>query len=334
MNSSTRGPDHLRLILAFFVLYVIWGSTYLAIRFAIETLPGFLMAGVRFSAAGAILYAWARLSRRADPPTLRHWTSALVMGVLMLAGGNGAVVWAEERVPSGLVALLVATVPIWMVLLDWLQGTGGRPTRALVAGMVLGFAGVGVLVAPDILGGSTLVDPVRAGVVVLGSLSWAAGSIYARRAILPASPFLATALQMLSGGAALLAMGVARGELATVDLSAASTRSLLALLYLVLFGSILAYSAYIWLLRVSTPARVGTYAYVNPVVAVILGWAFAGEPVTGRVFLSGAIIVVGVALITAARMRPGRKPVSGSTGDGPPDVASRRAAPAPPKIPL
>jgi drug/metabolite transporter (DMT)-like permease len=291
------------VLAAFAAVYLIWGSTYLAIRFAIETLPGFLMAGVRFSVAGALLYAWTRL-RGAARPRGAHWGTAAGMGALMLLGGNGAVVWATEKVPSGIVALLVATVPLWMVLLDWLHGTGPRPTLRVLLGLAIGFGGAILLVGPYALGAAHLVDPVRGLAALAGSLSWAAGSIYARRAPQPKSPLVATSGQMLFGGAFLLLLGLGTGEAAEVDPAGFSTLSVLSLAYLIVFGAIVGYSAYVWLLRVSTAARVSTYAYVNPVVAVFLGWLLADEPVTPRVAIAAAVIVSGVAVITTERARP------------------------------
>ncbi|HUH13865.1 MAG TPA: EamA family transporter [Longimicrobiales bacterium] len=303
-----------RVLAALFALYVIWGSTYLAIRFAIETLPPFLMAGVRFVVAGGLLYGWVAM-RGGARPTAAQWRASFIIGGLLLVGGNGAVVWAEERVASGVVALLVATVPVWMVLLDWAQGTGGRPTGKLMLGMLLGLVGLGLLVGPDALGGGGDVDPLRAGVVVLGSMSWAAGSIYSRKAAVPRSPLLFTATQMLAGGALLLLLGTVLGEWGDVRLDAVSARSALALAYLIVFGAIVGYSAYVWLLRVSTPARVSTYAYVNPLVAVFLGWALAGEVVSPRIGVAAAVIVAGVAIITTSRTHAPRRPVGAAGAD-------------------
>lgn len=296
-----------KLFAAFGALYIIWGSTYLAIRFAIETLPPFLMAGIRFTIAGALLYAWSRM-RGAAKPERAHWVSCAIVGTLLLVGGNGAVVWAEQTVPSGLVALLIAIVPCWMVLIEWLRPGGTRPTRRILAGLVLGLAGLVMLVGPDALMGGGSVDPVGAIVVALGSLSWAAGSIYSRQADMPKRPRLATGMQMLAGGAGLLIVGVVADEVPKLQVEAVSLRSVLALVYLILFGAIIAYSAYIWLLQVSTPARVSTYAYVNPVVAVILGWALAGEELSARMLVAAAVIVAGVAMITLGGRRPEEDP--------------------------
>jgi drug/metabolite transporter (DMT)-like permease len=283
------------VIAAFAAVYVIWGSTYLAIRLAIETMPPHLMAAARFLVAGAILYAWSRW-RGAPRPTRRNWGAATLVGGLLLLGGNGAVVWAETRVPSGLTALLVAMVPIWMAVLEGLPRHGGKTPRApVVAGLVLGLAGLALLIVPGRLAGR--VDPVGAGVLLLGSFCWAFGSLHARVADLPKSGFLATAMEMLAGGAWLLVFGLATGQAGKLTLAAVSARSLLSLGYLVVFGSLIGFTAYIWLLKATTPARVSTYAYVNPVVAVLLGWAFAGEPITLRTFLAAAVIVGAVALI-------------------------------------
>ena len=297
-----------RTVFAFAVLYVVWGSTYLAIRFALETLPGFAMAGVRFLVAGALVYAWARL-RGTPAPTRREWRSAAIIGALLLLGGNGAVVWAERTVPSGPAALLVATMPLWVVLLEWARSGGSRPGFAVLAGLVLGFTGVGILIDPigAVRGGT--VDPVGAVVLVLGSLSWSVGSALAPRLDLPKSMLLGTAMEMIAGGVLLTALAAVTGELAQVNLAAASFRSLGALLYLIVFGSILAFNAFVYLLKAAPPARVATYAYVNPVVAVLLGWLLANEPIDARVLAATGIIVAAVAMVTFGRSTPSALPV-------------------------
>jgi drug/metabolite transporter (DMT)-like permease len=300
--SSGPAPSRAGVVAAFAAVYLLWGSTYLAILFAIETLPPFWMAATRFLTAGGLLYAWARW--RGEPaPRPVHWRSATVVGLLLLLGGNGGVVWAEQRVPSGLAALLVATVPLWMVLLDGAGRGWRRPPGQLLFGVGIGLAGVALLVGPGRFAGGHGADPLGAGVLLVASLCWTAGSLYARRAELPTSPFLGTAMQMLGGGAGLLVAGLVAGEGARLDLGAASGRSLAALAYLIVFGSLIGFTAYIWLLRVSTPALVSTYAYVNPVVAVLLGWAFAGEPLTPRTLLAAGVIVGAVVLITTFRSR-------------------------------
>jgi len=302
-TDSTLAPSRFALLTAFAIVYVIWGSTFLAILFAIETLPPFLMASARFLVAGGLLYAWSRLVNRAAAPSAANWRATAIVGALLLLGGNGLLVWSEQRIPSGVAALLVGTVPCFMVLIEWLRPGGSRPTGLVIAGLCLGLLGLAWLVGPDALLGGGRADLVGAVVVVLGSFSWALGSIYSRHAATPPSPFLSTAMQMLGGGAALLVLSVLLGEPWAFDASTVSLRSVLGLCYLMLFGSIVALSAYIWLLRVSTPARVSTYAYVNPVIAVLLGWSLAGEALTTRMIIAATVIVSGVALITLAPKR-------------------------------
>ena len=296
-TEQVGGVTQLQVVVALGVVYAVWGSTYLFIRIAIETLPPFLMAGVRFLIAGALLYGWSRL-RGGARPTGVQWRAAAIVGILLLAMGNGTVVWVEQQVPSGVAALLVGLVPAWIVLLDWVRPGGSRPALLVMGGVVLGFAGVLLLVTH---GGATQgqgISPV-AGFIVLSSLAWAAGSLYARRAPLPAAPLIGTAVEMLAGGAVLIVAGVLTGEPARLDTRHISLVSVLALVYLVIFGSLIAYTAYTWLLRSVRPAIASTYAYVNPVVAVLLGWAFAGEAVSGWTFLAAAVIVSAVVLITS-----------------------------------
>jgi drug/metabolite transporter (DMT)-like permease len=286
----------LKVAIAFAAIYLIWGSTYLAIRFAIETLPPFSMAAARFTVAGVILYAIAR--PRTERPTRLNWVSAGVVGTLLLAGGNGGVVWAEQWVPSGLAALIIATVPLWMVLFDWLFAGGPRPSKVLLAGLIWGLCGVGLLMSSTELGAQSR-EALLGGLVVLGaSVSWAAGSIYARKARLPQSPFLSTAMQMIMGGLVLSLMAAIAGEGGQLQLSTFSTKSILALVYLIVFGALIAFTAYIWLLGVSTAARVSTYAYVNPAVAVLLGWLLASERLDARAALAVLIILSAVALVS------------------------------------
>jgi drug/metabolite transporter (DMT)-like permease len=301
MTSTTvHPPTRLALFVAFAIVYLVWGSTYLAIRFAIETLPPFLMAGARFLVAGSALYAWSRLVGGAARPTAAHWRATAVLGVLLLLAGNGLVVWAESRVASGIAALVVGIVPCFVVLLDWLRPGGPRPTGHVIVGLLLGLAGLVWLLGPDTIMGGGRVDLLGVVALVVASLTWAVGSIYAQHAPMP-SPFLSSGMQMLTGGGALLVLGLALGEAWAFDATALSARSLIGWVYLIVFGSIVGFSAYVWLLRASTPARVSTYAYVNPVVAVFLGWALAAEPLTLRTLIAAAVIVSGVVLITLAR---------------------------------
>jgi len=297
---DSPGPSLLGVIAAFAAVYIIWGSTYLAIRFAVEALPPLLMAGTRFLVAGSVLYAWSR-RRGAAKPIRTHWRSAAVVGTLLLLGGNGSVCWAERTIPSGMAALIVTTVPLWMALLEALRPGGQRPSRWDVLGLILGFAGVYILVDPgrDMDARSLNV----AGVLILlfASLSWATGSLYSRHAKLPDSPLLAAAMEMLAGGAALVVVGLAMGEGGALNWKMLTPASMTALAYLILFGSIVGFTSYMWLLRVSTPSRVGTYAFVNPAVAVVLGWAMADEVISPRILLAMVVILTSVALITQTK---------------------------------
>jgi len=284
-----------KIVSAFGAVYLLWGSTYLAIRFGVETIPPFLMAGTRHLTAGLLLYAWMR-ARGTPRPPLRHWASAAVVGGLLLLGGNGLVTWAEQRVPSGLAALIVASVPIWMAMLGGLEKRR-LPGGFLIGGLALGLTGIALLVVPGRFGGGRHVDPVGAAALLLAAVSWSIGSLFSRRAKLPSSTLTAVSMEMIAGGALLWAAGLLGGEGARLHVSAVSLKSAISLGYLVVFGSLVGFSAYVWLLKVTTPARVSTYAYVNPIVAVLLGTLFAGEELTLRIGLAAAGIVAAVALI-------------------------------------
>lgn len=288
-------PPRAQLVAGFAAVYILWGSTYLAIRFAVESFPPFVMAGTRHLTAGLLLFAFLR-ARGVAAPQRRHWRSAFVIGGLLLLGGNGLVSWAEQRVPSGLAALIVASVPLWMALIQGIQRRR-RPPLPVLAGLLIGLAGLVLLVVPGRFGGGEHVDPVGAAALLFAALCWVIGSLYSRRAILPSSTLLAIAMEMIGGGVLLWIAGLAFGEAARLDPAAVSLRSALSLGYLIVFGSLIGFSAYIWLLKVATPARVTTYAYVNPVVAVLLGWAAAGEALTLRIGIATAGIVGAVALI-------------------------------------
>lgn len=316
----------LTMIGAFAAIYVIWGSTYLAIRFAVETMPPLMMAAVRFWVAGGILYAFAR-ARGAAAPTRAHWKSAWIIGGFLMLGGNGGVVWAESQgLSSGLAALLVATEPLWIVVLMWVSHERVRPTRGVVLGLLLGFGGVVVLVggsgaAPVEASGLNVMGAV---VVVLAACSWAQGSLLGRRLPAPSSPQLNAGTQMLAGGTLLFIAACVAGEPARFDPSTISLRSFAAFLYLIIMGAIVAFSAYSWLMRNAPPARVATYAFVNPAVAVLLGWALAGETLTPRTLIAAVVIVAAVVVITTeSQMRA--RPRTGSTR------APREPLPTPPE---
>jgi drug/metabolite transporter (DMT)-like permease len=295
-HPNSRG----RILAAFVAVYIVWGSTYLAIRYAVQTMPPFLMVGTRFVVSGVILYAWARW-RGSTRPTAAEWRDATITGVLMLCCGNGAVSWAEQRVPSGIASLLVAVVPLWMVLVDWLRPHGQRPRAIVVAGVIVGLAGLAVLVGPASFYGHGDVDFAGAVVLILGSLAWAAGSVFNRHGSRPHSAAMSTGLQMIGGSVALLLLGVMRGEIGQVHLGQISPASWAGWIYLVTFGSLVGFTAYIYLLQTVSPAKASTYAYVNPLVAVFLGWAIAGESVTPRSLGAAAIILAGVAMINVSQ---------------------------------
>ena len=286
-----------KLLAAFAAIYFIWGSTYLAIRFAIQTIPPFMSGGARFLIAGSLLYGWTRL-RTGIKPTREQWLHALILGTFLLGVGNGCVVWAQQYIASGLAALVVAIVPLLVVLIEWLRPGGRRPSGAAAAGVVIGLAGMALLIGPSAVMGSKDINPIAALVLLIGSISWSMATVFGKRASVPEHPPMASAMQLLGGGVALSIVSVLAGDLQRVDLAGVAWQSYTALAYLVIFGSIVAFSAYSWLLRVAAPAKIATYAYVNPVVAMILGWAVAGEQLTARTLVAAGIVLAGVVLIT------------------------------------
>jgi drug/metabolite transporter (DMT)-like permease len=294
--------SRLNIALGSATIYIIWGSTYLAIRYGVETIPPFMMAGIRFVIGGALFYAWARMQSGLRP-TLRQWGVAALVGVLLIVGGNGLVTLAEKTVPSGLTALLVAMVPLWVVLVDWLRPRGTRPPVLAVAGVVLGLAGVAFLINPTNVQGE--VQLLGALAVVVASLSWALGSVYSRYADAPQAQSLAAGMQMLAGGVASLVLSFSVGEFSTFEFAAVTTQSLWALAYLTFVGSA-AFAVYIWLLRASTPAHVATYAYVNPIIALLLGAALAGEALSTRTLWCSVVILAAVVIIVTAKGRAAR----------------------------
>jgi drug/metabolite transporter (DMT)-like permease len=283
-----------KIAIAFFAVYVCWGMTYLAMRVAVADIPPHLLSGSRFVVAGSVLYLWTRL-RRDPAPTVTQWRAATTIGGFLLLGGNASVAWAEERVPSGLAAVLIAVAPIWMVGLEWARG-GPRPSRQVIAGLLLGLVGVGLLVSSRASTASS-VDPLGAIILILASGSWAWGSVISKSAPLPESKFLATSMEMIGGGLLLLLAAGLSGQFARFEPVRLSGVAALAWVYLVVFGSLVGFTAYIWLLGATSIAKAGTYAYVNPVVAVVLGWAILHEQITLRMLLAAAVILAGVALV-------------------------------------
>jgi drug/metabolite transporter (DMT)-like permease len=302
IGSSSSDPnkrDAMLLVAAFGAIYLIWGSTYLAIAVGIESFPPLLLSASRHLTVGLILYPALRW-KTGIRPTRSQWRTALITGVLLLLMGNGGVCLAERTVPTGVAALLVSLVSFWMVLLDWLRPGGYKPAPRVIASLVLAFGGLVLLVGPSHLGGSGRVDPVGAGILVVGSFGWACGSIYSKHNDLPTSPMLGVAMQSLVGGSALWIVGLLSGEGHQLHLAAISLRSWMALGYLMVFGSGIGFTAYVYLLKKSTAARVGTYAFVNPVVALFLAWLVAGESITLRTALAAAVILTAVLVVITA----------------------------------
>jgi drug/metabolite transporter (DMT)-like permease len=297
MNGTQKPARRLHILIAFASIYIVWGSTYLAIRYALETLPPFLMLGARFIVSGIILVVWSRM--RGNPnPTPKQWRNGAIAGFFLLVCGNGAVGWAEQSMASGLTALIVSVLPFWLVLIDWVRGRAPKPL--VVVGLVLGITGIFVLVNPFGTA-SNGINKLAAGVLILGSLSWAIGSFYSRDADLPASGFMRTGVEMIGGGILMVALGLILGEQHGFDIHQVSRASVLGWVYLMTFGSLIGFTAYIWLFDKVSPALAGTYAFVNPVVAVILGWAMAGETLSTRTIIAAAIVIGAVALITLSR---------------------------------
>src|SRR5467141_2020430 len=296
------------VLLAFAAVYVVWGSTYLAIRIGIESFPPLILAGLRHITVGLFLYPILRW-KTGIRPTPAHWRSSFITGLLLLGVGNGGVCLAERTVPSGITALLVATVSRWMGLVDWLRPEGTRPGARVVAGLLLGFSGLALLVGPKNLGGSGRVDPLGVGLLVVASLAWASGSVYSKHSGgLSGSALMGAAMQCLAGGVSLWVAGILSGEVGALHLSAISARSWAAMAYLIVFGSMIGFTAYIYILKKSTATRVATYAFVNPVVAHFLGWLFIEESINLRTIIAAAVILTAVLLvITAPHAAPKRQ---------------------------
>lgn len=292
----------LRIAASMLAIYLIWGSTYLAIRFAIETIPPFIMAGTRYLLPGLLLFIWRRLA--GDPaPTRRQWIAGTIVGLFLLLGGNGILSWAEQRVDSGVAAVIIATTPIWMVLLNAFQ-TRKMPGWQVIVGLLTGFGGIVVLIGPENLFGlHPHYDMTGMGILLVAALLWAIGSIYSKDADLPQSPLLGTGIEMLAGSAGLFLASLVTGEWKTFDLAAISQNSLLGLLYLIIFGTLIGFVAYTWLLRNAPISLVSTYAYVNPMVAILLGSWLGGESLNWQVILSASIIIGSVVLINSFRYK-------------------------------
>jgi drug/metabolite transporter (DMT)-like permease len=299
-----------RVALGLVTVYLLWGSTYLGIKYAIHSIPPYLMSSTRFIIAGSILYVWAMM-KGATRPKLIHWRSAAIIGGFLLLGGNASVAWAEQYVPSGIASLIIATMPLWMVLLDWLLFKNDPPNLQVIAGLILGFIGIALLVRPTDSEEWMAFDPIGILALLAAALLWSVGSLYSRKATLPKSQIQSIAMQMIAGGSMVLVASLLRGEWAMVAFSEISPASIAAWLYLIVFGSMIGFSTYIWLLKNAPAERVATYAYVNPVVAVFLGWFFLDEPVSTQTLVASGIIIISVFLI----------------------INRRRNIPAPPQLP-
>ncbi len=296
-----------KIWIALLALYIVWGSTYLAIRFSVETIPPFFHAALRFLISGAILYIWRRVA--GDPaPTLNNWKSTAIVGAALLLGGNGLVAWAEQSVPSGIAALMIATSPFWLTLFESFRSGGTKPTWQAILGLVIGFGGVFLLIGPaEITGAQESFDTFGIILLLLAPFFWSLGSIYAKNADMPKSTLLSTGMQMLTGAVTLFIVSLVRGELNEFSFGLVSMRSWLGLAYLITFGSLVGFVSYGWLLHNAPVSLMSTYAYVNPVVAVFLGNLLADEPLNGRILMAAAIIIGSVVFINSARKAPAKK---------------------------
>jgi drug/metabolite transporter (DMT)-like permease len=327
-------PRHAPIWIGLLILYVVWGSTYLGIAIAVDTIPPFLMAAVRFLIAGLVLLAWsaAREGRAFSAPSFREWRDSAIVGALLLGGGMGMVAYGEQSVPSGITALIIALMPVWVAVLGRVFLRENLP-RMAVGGIILGFVGVAILIGPSAFGGAGALEPLALAAILFSPIAWSSGSLFSsHRATLPRQPLVATGAQMFTGGLVLAGMSLASGELVGFRIEAVSSDSVIATVYLTVIGSLLAFTAYGWLLRVAPLPLIATYAYVNPVVAVILGALVLSEPIEPRTLVAGAVIIVAVAIIVTARGRMqaprGRATVVpaevGDVSGGPPVAAPAR----------
>jgi drug/metabolite transporter (DMT)-like permease len=321
---TRRGPTKASPVLvwtAILILYVVWGSTYLGIRIAVGSIPPFAMAAARFAIAGAVLLTVVAVVRRGSipRPSLREWRDCFIVGAFLMGGGMGAVAWGEQTVPSGIAALLIAMMPVWVAVFGRIF-LGERLPRAAAVGIAAGMLGVAILVGPSLAIDRSL-DPAGIVALIISPMSWAAGSLFsANRARLPKDPFITTGMQMLTGSTVLAGASLLSGELGSFRVQAITTESLIAFVYLTVVGSLVAFTSYAWVLRRAPLPLIATYAFVNPVVAVFLGWLVLQERVTPLQVIAGAVIVVGVGLIVAARSRMTRvRPAPAPTRPTPED---------------
>ncbi|MEW6241110.1 MAG: EamA family transporter, partial [Chloroflexota bacterium] len=297
-----------KIWIALLALYIVWGSTYLAIRFAVETIPPFLSAGLRFLVSGLILVAWRRAAGE-DLPTKSQWRSAAIIGNLLLLGGNGLVSWAEQTIPSGIAALIIGSVPLFLMVAEALRPGGVKPNWQAILGLAVGFGGIYILVGPsEVPSGGLQLNPFGVGALLAACILWSIGSIYSKTADLPKSSLMNSGAQMLMGSIGLFLVSGVTGEWSGFDAAGVTTRSLVGLLYLIFVGSLIGFVSYGWLLQNAPISLVATYAYVNPVVAVLLGNWLGAEPLEPRIWLAAAIIIGSVILINTTK-----KPTAGTT---------------------
>jgi len=290
------------MITAFLCVYLFWGGTYIGIKFALGSFTPALMAGIRHSIAGLILFSVGRIRR--DPlPTFQQVKNAAIVGILLLLVGNGLVTWSEQRVPSAIASLMVASVPLWIALMNWRFGEKKQPSILQMTGIILGIFGIAILVMKSSQGGIGSFDILGLVTLLVAAIAWSAGSLYSRFAKLPSSAFNNVSIQMMTGGFLLLVFAAFNGEFTRFDASAISTQAFWSMVYLILFGSVVAYTAYIWLMKNVNPTWVSTYAFVNPVVAVLLGWSIGGETLQGTALLSAGIILAAVVIITMSQRK-------------------------------
>ncbi len=293
----------LKIILAFAAVYIIWGTTYLGIRIAVETIPPFFLAGMRFISAGLLIVLFLR-ARGAPRPRRSEWREAIIVGALLLAGGSGLVHWSEQTIPSSIAALVIATVPLWITLFDWLIFKGGRPGKKALAGLLLGLLGIVLLIGPGQFTATPAFSWTALAILLLSPILWSFGSLYSRQADLAPNTFMASGTEMIAGGIMLVIAGLLSGEASRLDLAAVPPVAWLSFFYLLFFGSIITFSAYIWLLQNVDASKVSSYSYINPVIAVFLGWLILSEPVTATTIVAVAIIIVAVILITTRQPMP------------------------------
>ena len=306
---STAG-DHAqtKILLAFLAIYLIWGTTYLAMRIAVGTIPPFAIAGFRFLVAGTGLAVFLAI-RGVPLPTKRQWLSAALIGCLLMIGGNGLVMWGIQKIPSGICAVIIATMPLWMTLFDWCFYKGPVPGWKVSIGLLLGLAGIVLLSGPSrLLAGESSLHLPSMLAVICAPIFWSLGSLHSRKVDLPDNVFMATAAEMLCGGLALIGLSFLLGEPFSIDWSGISWQSVAAVFYLTIFGSLIALSSYMWLLKNAEASRVATYTYINPVIAVFLGWLVLDEPITAQTMMAISVIVFAVAMIVTIRQkRPSEK---------------------------